>query len=403
MFDCGDSVLRYVVYVTVWWQCHEVCCMCDCGDSVMRYGACLCGDSVMRYVVCVTVVTVSWGMLYMWLCGDSVMRYVACVTVVTMSWGMLYMWLCGDSVMRYVACVTVVTVSWGMLYMWLCGDSVMRYVVYVTVWWQCHEVCCMCDCGDSVMRYVVYVTVWWQCHEVCCMCDCGDSVMRYVVYVTVWWQCHEVCCMCDCVVTVSWGMLYMWLCGDSVMRYVVYVIVWWQCHEVCCVYDCMLWLCDGWMLNSMQCALCDCVFSYGSVTVHVEDRESAGLILNEVKVRPSDTILDLKRTVSFHFFYTRLPFLLYPLFCWLFPLSGSYFPWKEALECFTWAFLCQETCLRDQRNFGASPKSFSSLKRQDCSCTVLFFSCNIIINIELYLTDHWAAQYWGGGGGQHYN
>ena len=81
------------------------------------------------------------------------------------------------------------------------------------------------------------------------------------------------------------------------------------------MYDCMLWLCDGWMLNGMQCALCDCVFSYGSVTVHVEDRESAGLILNEVKVRPSDTILDLKRTVSFHFFYTRLPFLLYPLFC----------------------------------------------------------------------------------------
>ena len=151
----------------------------------------------------------------------------------------------------------------------------------------------------------------------------------------------------------------MWLCGDSV-------------NEVCCVYDCMLWLCDGWMLNGMQCTLCDCVFSYGSVTVHVEDRESAGLILNEVKVRPSDTILDLKRTVSFHFFFSRLPFLLYPLFCLFFPLSSSYFPCKEALECFTWAFLCQETCLRDQRNFGASPKPFSSLKRQYCSCTVLF-------------------------------
>ncbi|KAK7115205.1 hypothetical protein V1264_001125 [Littorina saxatilis] len=31
------------------------------------------------------------------------------------------------------------------------------------------------------------------------------------------------------------------------------------------------------------------------VTVHVEDRESAGLTLNEVKVRPSDAIIDLKR------------------------------------------------------------------------------------------------------------
>ena len=39
----------------------------------------------------------------------------------------------------------------------------------------------------------------------------------------------------------------------------------------------------------------DCVHS---VTVHVEDRESAGLTLPDIKVKPSDTILDIKRRVS---------------------------------------------------------------------------------------------------------
>ena len=161
--------------------------------------------------------------------------------------------------------------------------------------------------------------MWWQWY----------IYIMYVACVTVWWQCYDVCCMCG---NMLWCMLHVWLCGDSVMRYVACVTVWWKCYEVCCVYDYMLWLCVCWMLNGMQCTLCNCVFSYGSVTVHVEDRESAGLILNEVKVRPSDTILDLKRTVSFHlFFYTRLQFLWYPLFCLLFPLSSSYFPCKEAL------------------------------------------------------------------------
>ena len=64
------------------------------------------------------------------------------------------------------------------------------------------------------------------------------------------------------------------------------------CDDACCVTCCVVTAC--W------CTSCGCVrFCYGSVTVHVEDRETAGLILDKVKVRPSDTILDLKQTVSF--------------------------------------------------------------------------------------------------------
>ena len=145
-------------------------------------------------------------------------------------------------------------VDWGLPYclhgccsffchcVWLCGDSGMMYVACVTVWWQWYDVCCMCDCGDSVMRCVACVTVvtvlwgvlyvwlWWQCYDVCCMCDCGDSVMSYVA----------------CVVTVLWGMLHMWLCGDSV-------------NEVCCICDCVVTVLMRYVVCMTAC--CGCVMA----------------------------------------------------------------------------------------------------------------------------------------------
>jgi hypothetical protein len=55
-----------------------------------------------------------------------------------------------------------------------------------------------------------------------------------------------------------------------------------------------------------------------SVTVHVEDRESAGLVLTDIKVRPSNTILDLKQMVSCFSFYSFDLFIYFYFYYYLF-------------------------------------------------------------------------------------